>query len=80
MLEKELDARIWCLPPYFGIYHFKKGWSELSKLSGKKRKDMARILLGCLIGKAPSEVILCYRAILDFVYIAQYASHDDKTL
>ena len=31
---------------------------------------MARILLGCLIGKAPSEVILCYWAIL----------HDDKTL
>jgi hypothetical protein len=80
MSEKELDARIRCLPPCFGMRHFKKGWSELSQVSGKERKDMARILLGCLIGKAPSGVILCYRAILDFVYIAQYASHDDKTL
>ncbi|KAG1884783.1 hypothetical protein F4604DRAFT_1977115 [Suillus subluteus] len=57
-----------------------KGWSELSQVSGKERKDMARILLGCLISKAPSQVVLCYRAILDFVYIAQYPSHDDNTL
>ncbi|KAG2035965.1 hypothetical protein BDR03DRAFT_934627 [Suillus americanus] len=41
---------------------------------------MARILLGCLIGKAPSQVVLCYCAILNFVYIAQYPSHDDNTL
>lgn len=78
--EKELDARIQCLPPCFGVRHFKNGWSQLSQVSGKERKDMAKILLGCLVGKAPSQVILCYRAILDFIYIAQYSSHDDETL
>lgn len=80
MTEKELDARIKALPPCFGVRHFKKGWSELSQVSGKERKDMARILLGCIIGKVPAGVITCYRAILDFVYIAQYPSHDDITL
>ncbi|KAG1868538.1 hypothetical protein F4604DRAFT_1881487 [Suillus subluteus] len=60
--------------------HLISGWLELSQVSGKERKDMARILLGCLIGKAPSQVVLCYCAILDFVYIAQYSSHDDNTL
>jgi hypothetical protein len=80
MTEKELDARIQRLPPCFGVRHFNKGWSELVQVSGKERKDMARILLGCLIGRAPSQVILCYRAILDFTYIAQYPSHDDHTL
>ncbi|KAG2112065.1 uncharacterized protein F5147DRAFT_744681 [Suillus discolor] len=80
MSEKELDDRICCLPPCFSVRHFKKGWSELSQVSGKERKDMARILLGCLIGKAPSQVILCYHTILDFVYIAQYPSHDNNTL
>jgi len=25
-------------------------------VSGKERKDMAQILLGCIIGKAPSQV------------------------
>jgi len=49
-------------------------------VSGKERKDMARILLGCLVGKVPSLVILCYRAILGFIYIAQYSSYDDNTL
>ena len=80
MSEKELDDRLLSLPPCFGVRHFKKGWSELAQVSGGERKDMARIMLGCLIGKVPSKVIICYRAILDFVYIAQYPSHDDDTL
>jgi len=80
MSEKELDARIRTLPPCFGVRHFKKGWSQLSQVSGKERKDMARIMLGCMVGRVPSEVITCYRALLDFVYIAQYPSHDDATL
>jgi len=58
--EKELDARVQCLPPCFGVWHFKKGWLQLLQVSGKERKDMARILLGCLVGKAPLQVILCY--------------------
>lgn len=37
-------------------------------------------MLGCLIRNVPSKVIICYQAILDFVYIAQYPSHDDDTL
>lgn len=80
MSEKELDKRIQCLPPCFGVRHFKRGWSHLSQISGNERKDMARILLGCLIGKAPSQFIACYRALLDFIYIAQYPSHDDDSL
>ena len=80
MSEKELDDRLLSLPPCFGVWHFKKGWSELAQVLGGKRKDMARIMLGCLIRKVPSKVIICYWAILDFVYIAQYPSHDDDTL
>ncbi|EGO05038.1 hypothetical protein SERLA73DRAFT_149319 [Serpula lacrymans var. lacrymans S7.3] len=41
---------------------------------------MARILLGCIIGKVPSQVVTCYRALLNFIYIAQYASHDNTTI
>ncbi|KAG1732830.1 hypothetical protein EDB19DRAFT_1896693 [Suillus lakei] len=32
------------------------------------------------MGKAPSQVIVCYRALLDFIYMAQYPTHDDSTL
>ncbi|KAG1865571.1 hypothetical protein C8R48DRAFT_551314, partial [Suillus tomentosus] len=63
----ELDARIKSLPPCFGVRHFQKGWSELSQISGRERKEMARILLGCLVGKVPRRVLLVYRSLLDFI-------------
>jgi len=57
-----------------------KGWSELAQVSGKECKDMAHILLGCIVGKVPSPIIACYRALLDFIYIAQYTTHNDSSL
>ncbi|KAG2053960.1 hypothetical protein BDR06DRAFT_884962 [Suillus hirtellus] len=41
---------------------------------------MACILLGCLVGKIPRRVILVYHSLLDFIYLAQYPTHDDHTL
>ncbi|KAG1745419.1 uncharacterized protein EDB91DRAFT_1021809, partial [Suillus paluster] len=41
---------------------------------------MARILLGCLVGKVPRRVVLAYRSLLDFIYLAQYPTHNDHTL
>ena len=41
---------------------------------------MARILLSCLVGKIPKKVMMAFRAILDFVYLAQYTAHDEETL
>ena len=43
-------------------------------------KDMASILLGCLVGRIPNDVMLTFRALLDFIYLAQYPTHDDTTL
>ncbi|KIM69876.1 hypothetical protein SCLCIDRAFT_87524, partial [Scleroderma citrinum Foug A] len=80
MDDAELDHCVHMLPPCFGLCHFKGGWSRLSQISGKERKDMVSILLGCLVGKVPSEVLVCYRALLDFIYIVQYPTHDDKSL
>ncbi|KAK6972247.1 hypothetical protein R3P38DRAFT_3335915 [Favolaschia claudopus] len=80
MTAEELDARIRSLPPAFGIRHFAKGFSALSQISGSERKAMARILLGCLVGRLPSKGIQACRALLDFIYLAQYPTHDDGTL
>ncbi|KAJ8579235.1 hypothetical protein M405DRAFT_754748, partial [Rhizopogon salebrosus TDB-379] len=76
----ELDARLRMLPPCFGVRHFQNGWSALSQVSGRERKDMARILLGCLVGKVPRRVLLAFQSLLDFIYLAQYQSQDDQTL
>jgi hypothetical protein len=45
-----------------------------------ERKAMARILLGCLVGRLPAQGIRACRSILDFIYLAQYSTHDSGTL
>ncbi|KAH9910186.1 uncharacterized protein B0H18DRAFT_896397, partial [Fomitopsis serialis] len=78
--EKELDRRIRCLPPAYGTRHFKTGISALSQVSGSERKDIARILLGCLVGRIPRAAMLTFRSLLDFIYLSQYPTHDESTL
>jgi hypothetical protein len=80
MSEKELDRRIRCLPPSFGVRHFKNGISALTQISGGERKEMAKILLGCLVGVVPIRGLRACRGILDFIYMARYPSHDEITL
>lgn len=77
---EELDSRFRCLPPGSGIRHFKNGISVLSQISGKERKDMAKVLLACLVGKVSKSTLLVFRSLLDFIYLAQYPTHDDDTL
>ena len=76
----ELDKRIRCLPPGLGLRHFGNGISALSQISGPERKNMAKILLGCLIGSIPTQGVAAITALLDFIYIAQYTSHNTETL
>ncbi|TFK53469.1 hypothetical protein OE88DRAFT_1643214 [Heliocybe sulcata] len=80
MDEKELDRRIRCFPPGCGVRIFKNGISSLSQISGTERKNMAKVLLACLIGKIPAEALLAIRSLLDFIYQAQNKIHDDVTL
>jgi len=75
-----LDARIRTLPPSYGVRHFKNGISVPSQISGGERKNMAKILLDCLIRVMPKEGILAIAALLDFIYIAQYSAHNPTTL
>ncbi|THU94626.1 hypothetical protein K435DRAFT_819955 [Dendrothele bispora CBS 962.96] len=79
--KEKLDERIQALPPSFGVRHFKNGISSLSQVSGGERKNIAKILVGCLHGSGISDKgIAACRAIIDFIYIAQYQSHDTTTL
>lgn len=80
--KEELDRRIRCLPPCYGVRHFKNGISALTQISGAERKNMGRILLACLVGceTMPKRALTAVRAILDFIYLSQYTIHDDDTL
>jgi hypothetical protein len=76
----ELDSRVKCLPPAYGIQQFPKGFSILMRKSAKEWKNMAKVLLGSIVGIAPQRVIVAARALLDFIYLAQYTSHSEETL
>ncbi|KAI0055060.1 hypothetical protein BV25DRAFT_1816173 [Artomyces pyxidatus] len=78
--KEELDACVRTLPPAYGVRHFKNGISALSQVTGGERKDMARILLACLSGKLARPALVATRSILDFIYLAQYTTHNDTTL
>ena len=80
LTPQELDRRIRALPPAFGLRQFKNGIFALSQISGTERKNMAKVLLGCLIGCMPSKGISAITALLDFIYLAQYSTHDSLTL
>src|SRR4051812_18769345 len=79
--EQEMDRRLRLLPPAYGVHHFKNGISALSQISGQERKNMAKVLLGCLVDtEIPTAVLRSTKALLDFIYLAQYPSHDNTTL
>jgi hypothetical protein len=78
--EKVLDQRIQSLPLGFGLRQFKNGISNLSQISGSERKNMAKILLGCLVGIMAPSGIKAVKALLDFIYLVQYSTHNTVTL
>lgn len=78
--KDELDARIRSLPQMTGVRHFKTGISALSQISGTERKNMAKILLCAVADVMPSRGVKAVKAFLDFLYLAQYSTHDDDTL
>ncbi|KAL1672289.1 hypothetical protein EV122DRAFT_224995 [Schizophyllum commune] len=77
---EELDRRLRTLPHAFGLRHFDNGISALSQITGSERKQMARVLLGCLVGAIPNHGLKACRGLLDFMYYAQYSSHDRASL
>jgi hypothetical protein len=80
--DAKLEARFKRLPPAQGVRRFKSGISGLTQVSGPEHKDICKQLLGCLLGTSsvPLGAVRASRALLDFLYLAQYPSHSDETL
>lgn len=76
----ELDARFQRLPPTHGVRLFKNGISTLQQVSGPEHKEISKQLLGCMVGNASRDAVRATRALLDFLYIAQYCRHSTETL
>lgn len=81
-----IDDRVKRLPPNHSIRIFTKGISSLSRVSGTEHSQISSFLLGLIIdvqlpdGVSSLPLIRATRAILDFLYIAQYPVHTSETL
>jgi hypothetical protein len=82
----EIDACCRSLPPNHHISIFAKGISTLSRVTGKEHKNMSRLLLGLIMdlpvpnGQVSLQIIAAVRALLDFLYLAQFLSHTSTTI
>jgi hypothetical protein len=81
-----IDSRCKAIPPNHKISLFTKGIATLSRVSGQEHKRMCAILLGLIIdlplpgGLNSSRLIKAVRALLDFLYLAQFSSHTNETI
>ena len=84
--SQEVDARCRRFPPNHNLRHFNKGITSLSRVTGQEHDQMCRILMGLVLdcrlphGFSNVRLIRVVRALLDFVYLAQYPIHTDDTL
>lgn len=82
MGEKEMDRRLQSQPQQVGVRSFPKGISHISQMSGKEHRALERTHLAVVSGApgASTEVVTATRAMLDYIYLAQYPSHNERTL
>ena len=81
-----IDTRCKSMPPNHSILLFTKGITTLSRVSGREHKKMCGILLGLIVdlpvpgGLDSSRVVKAVRALLDFLFLAQFRCHTSGTL
>ncbi|KAH9481130.1 hypothetical protein JR316_0005650 [Psilocybe cubensis] len=76
----EMDERFKAMSLHPDVRHFDAGITHTTQWTGKEHKAMEKVLLGILEGAVNDRVILCARALLDFIYYASFETHSDKSL
>lgn len=67
----ELDRRMASLQPLVGVRHWPNGVSTLKQLTGKERRNLEKILVACIAGAVPPNVLRAIRAMVEFIFHAQ---------
>ncbi|EPQ51466.1 hypothetical protein GLOTRDRAFT_132835 [Gloeophyllum trabeum ATCC 11539] len=78
--DSDIDDRFKCIPGYPGLRHFKNGISLVSQWTGTEFKEMERVFIGLLAGAINPVAAKTARAVLDFIYFAQFHTHTSDTL
>ncbi|KAF8573103.1 hypothetical protein K439DRAFT_1274584, partial [Ramaria rubella] len=75
-----VDAHFQAQPSHPSLCHFKKGISIISQRSGTEYKNMEKVFVGLISSSVPPDTLEAAHTVLDFIYLAQYASHSTTTL
>jgi len=81
-----IDTRCRTIPPNHNIMLFHKGITTYSRRSGHEHKKICSILLGLVVdlpvpgGLDSTRIVRAVRALMDFLYLAQYGSHTSDTI
>ena len=80
--ESELDRRFMAQPHIVGARNFDAGISHISQWSGKGHRDLERHIVPVIAnaGGISPGIMKATRALLDFIYIAQFPLHSDMSL
>ncbi|KAK0460760.1 hypothetical protein IW261DRAFT_1554531 [Armillaria novae-zelandiae] len=78
--KAEVDRRYMAMPRHPDLCHFKKGISLVTQWTGTEYKNMEKVFLGALAGTAKPDVIICVRAVLDFIYYSHLELQTDESL
>lgn len=82
----EIDLRARKIPPNHSIHIFRKGITILTRVTGTEHKQIASVLLGLISdihlpnGISSAPLMSATRALLDFLYLAQFPVHTNTTL
>jgi hypothetical protein len=78
--DDEIDARFKAVPPRAGLRYFKKGITSISQWTGDEFKEMEKVLAAIIAGTVDVKVHKVARALVDFIYYAQFQTHTTRTL
>ncbi|KAG6843092.1 hypothetical protein H0H87_007871, partial [Tephrocybe sp. NHM501043] len=77
---EDLDARFRALHKRIGYRHFAGGVTHINQMTGREHRDIQRTLVAVIAGKVTGGFLKAIRALIDFIYIAQYPRHTQRTI
>ncbi|KAG2157803.1 uncharacterized protein EDB93DRAFT_1246845 [Suillus bovinus] len=78
--EREIDECYRTMTNYPGLRYFSQGISLVSQWTGTEHQEMQCVFMGVLAGAVQPKVARAARAVLDFIYYAQFHSHTLQSL
>ncbi len=80
--DKEIDRRYMCLQKHVQHRHFSNGFTSFSQHTCREHRDLQASFIAAIAdhGKMTPGVMTAFRALLDFIYLAQLERHTTQTI